>query len=217
MLGLGSDSAESGDTLKLWHYEGADSAMAKAWDEAIKVFEEETGAKVEFEQKAFEQIQQDREPGARLGRGPRPHGVQQGQRHRRLPREHGPDHRHLRRGRRVRLGRQARPLAPDDREVLRRRRHGRRHLVRRPELRRVRRRVLQQGRLRRRRARDPDHLRRVHRRARRLRRAGHHAAGRGRRRVPARPALVPARAAQGRPPVRQRLPALREPRRLAGS
>ena len=49
--------AESGDTLKLWHYEGADSAMGKAWAEAIKVFEEETGATVEFEEKSFEQIQ----------------------------------------------------------------------------------------------------------------------------------------------------------------
>src|SRR5665647_3573909 len=44
-------------TLKLWHYEGEDSAMGIAWAEAIRVFEEETGATVEFEQKAFEQIQ----------------------------------------------------------------------------------------------------------------------------------------------------------------
>jgi raffinose/stachyose/melibiose transport system substrate-binding protein len=49
---------ESGDTLKLWHYEGADSAMGKAWDEAIKIFEKETGAKVELEEKSFEQIRQ---------------------------------------------------------------------------------------------------------------------------------------------------------------
>ncbi|MGV8966778.1 MAG: extracellular solute-binding protein [Cellulomonas sp.] len=55
-----SDGASSGaTTLKLWHYEGADSAMGKAWDESIKVFEtEHPGVKVEFEQKAFEQIQQ---------------------------------------------------------------------------------------------------------------------------------------------------------------
>ena len=52
-----TSSSEDGETLKLWHYEGADSAMAKAWNEAIKVFEDETGAKVEFEQKSFEQIQ----------------------------------------------------------------------------------------------------------------------------------------------------------------
>jgi len=53
----GSDSGADGDTLKLWHFEGADSAMGKAWAEAITVFEEETGAKVEFEEKSFEQIQ----------------------------------------------------------------------------------------------------------------------------------------------------------------
>jgi raffinose/stachyose/melibiose transport system substrate-binding protein len=32
--------------------------MGKAWDEAIKIFEKETGAKVEFEEKSFEQIRQ---------------------------------------------------------------------------------------------------------------------------------------------------------------
>lgn len=52
----GTESAEGG-TLKLWHYEGADSAMGKAWAEAISIFEEETGATVEFEEKSFEQIQ----------------------------------------------------------------------------------------------------------------------------------------------------------------
>ena len=55
-----SASASSGaTTLKLWHYEGATSAMGKAWDESIKVFEKEhPGVTVQFEQKAFEQIQQ---------------------------------------------------------------------------------------------------------------------------------------------------------------
>ncbi|MGW4928079.1 ABC transporter substrate-binding protein [Agromyces sp. NPDC004153] len=52
----GGDAGGDADTLRLWHYEGADSAMGKAWDEAIKVFEEETGATVEFEEKSFEQI-----------------------------------------------------------------------------------------------------------------------------------------------------------------
>ncbi|MBF4561551.1 extracellular solute-binding protein [Microbacterium sp. VKM Ac-2870] len=51
-----ADNAQ-GQTLKLWHYEGADSAMGKAWAEAVTVFEKETGAKVEFEEKSFEQIQ----------------------------------------------------------------------------------------------------------------------------------------------------------------
>lgn len=54
----GEGSEGGGDTLTLWHYEGEDSAMGIAWDEAIRVFEEETGATVEFERKAFEQIQQ---------------------------------------------------------------------------------------------------------------------------------------------------------------
>ena len=57
--GGGGSTEESGDVLKLWHYEGADSAMGKAWAEAIKVFEEETGATVEFEEKSFEQIQKN--------------------------------------------------------------------------------------------------------------------------------------------------------------
>ncbi|MFV0374682.1 ABC transporter substrate-binding protein [Microbacterium sp.] len=50
----GADAAS--DTLKLWHYESADSAMGVAWAEAIEIFEDETGATVEFEEKSFEQI-----------------------------------------------------------------------------------------------------------------------------------------------------------------
>ncbi|MET2010608.1 extracellular solute-binding protein [Microbacterium chocolatum] len=53
----GGGGEQDSDTLVLWHYEGPDSAMAKAWDEAIAIFEEETGATVEFEEKSFEQIQ----------------------------------------------------------------------------------------------------------------------------------------------------------------
>lgn len=54
----GCSAGDSGDenVLRLWHYEGADSAMGIAWDQAIKTFEEETGATVEFEEKSFEQI-----------------------------------------------------------------------------------------------------------------------------------------------------------------
>jgi raffinose/stachyose/melibiose transport system substrate-binding protein len=51
-------SEGSGGTLRLWHYEGESSAMGIAWAEAIRVFEEETGATVEFEEKGFEQIQE---------------------------------------------------------------------------------------------------------------------------------------------------------------
>ncbi|WP_019181346.1 ABC transporter substrate-binding protein [Microbacterium yannicii] len=53
----GGGGEESDDnTLTLWHFEGENSAMGIAWEEAIKVFEEETGATVEFEAKSFEQI-----------------------------------------------------------------------------------------------------------------------------------------------------------------
>ncbi|WNM35454.1 extracellular solute-binding protein [Streptomyces sp. Li-HN-5-11] len=55
----GSDSgASDGRTLRLWHYEGPDSAMGAAWNEAIKEFEaKHPGVKVKFEEKGFEQIQ----------------------------------------------------------------------------------------------------------------------------------------------------------------
>jgi raffinose/stachyose/melibiose transport system substrate-binding protein len=52
----GSGGGGDDDTLRLWHYESDTSAMGIAWAEAIKVFEEETGATVEFEEKSFEQI-----------------------------------------------------------------------------------------------------------------------------------------------------------------
>jgi raffinose/stachyose/melibiose transport system substrate-binding protein len=45
-----------GRTLTLWDYEADTSAMGVAWNAAIKEFEKETGAKVKFEAKAFEQI-----------------------------------------------------------------------------------------------------------------------------------------------------------------
>ncbi|GGP55109.1 ABC transporter substrate-binding protein [Saccharothrix coeruleofusca] len=54
----GSDDAADGNTLKLWHFEGPDSAMGVAWAEAIKQFEAtHPGVKVRFEEKGFEQIQ----------------------------------------------------------------------------------------------------------------------------------------------------------------
>ena len=54
-----SDSGSSdGKTLRLWHYEGPNSAMGLAWNEAIKEFEaQHPGVKVKFEEKGFEQIQ----------------------------------------------------------------------------------------------------------------------------------------------------------------
>jgi raffinose/stachyose/melibiose transport system substrate-binding protein len=57
----GQEQPAAGDAprvLKLWHYEGADSAMGKAWAEAIKKFEAtHPGVTVKFEEKGFEQIQ----------------------------------------------------------------------------------------------------------------------------------------------------------------
>ena len=54
----GDDGGSGGKELKLWHYEAPDSAMGKAWDEAIKEFEAtHPGVKVTFEEKGFEQIQ----------------------------------------------------------------------------------------------------------------------------------------------------------------
>jgi raffinose/stachyose/melibiose transport system substrate-binding protein len=52
----GGGAQESDNTLTLWHFEGANSAMGIAWDRAIEIFEEETGATVEFEERSFEQI-----------------------------------------------------------------------------------------------------------------------------------------------------------------
>ncbi|MGW3356608.1 extracellular solute-binding protein [Streptomyces bungoensis] len=55
----GSDGgASDGKTLRLWHYEGPDSAMGQAWNEAVKEFEaKHPGVTVKVEEKGFEQIQ----------------------------------------------------------------------------------------------------------------------------------------------------------------
>ncbi|WP_433500360.1 extracellular solute-binding protein [Sphaerimonospora sp. CA-214678] len=56
--GAGDGSSGQARTLTLWHYEGADSAMGKAWAEAVKQFEaSHPGVRVKFEEKGFEQIQ----------------------------------------------------------------------------------------------------------------------------------------------------------------
>lgn len=58
LAACGEGDSGSGKELKLWHYEGADSAMGKAWNQAIKDFEKaHPGVKVKFEEKGFEQIQ----------------------------------------------------------------------------------------------------------------------------------------------------------------
>jgi raffinose/stachyose/melibiose transport system substrate-binding protein len=56
--GSGGGGGEGDNTLTLWHYEAENSAMGIAWNQAIKTFEKETGAKVKFEEKAFEQVRQ---------------------------------------------------------------------------------------------------------------------------------------------------------------
>ncbi|ABX03891.1 extracellular solute-binding protein [Herpetosiphon sp.] len=46
-------------TIKLWHYEGANSAMGIAWAESIKQFQaSHPGVTIQFEEKGFEQIRQ---------------------------------------------------------------------------------------------------------------------------------------------------------------
>jgi raffinose/stachyose/melibiose transport system substrate-binding protein len=59
----GGDSADEGadaKTLTLWHYEGPNSAMGIAWNKAIELFKSShPGVEVKFEEKGFEQIQQN--------------------------------------------------------------------------------------------------------------------------------------------------------------
>jgi raffinose/stachyose/melibiose transport system substrate-binding protein len=55
-------SAEGADakSLTLWHYEGPNSAMGIAWNKAIELFKaSHPGVEVKFEEKGFEQIQQN--------------------------------------------------------------------------------------------------------------------------------------------------------------
>ena len=54
--GVNKSVSGQGKTLTLWHYESDTSAMGIAWKKAIATFEKETGAKVKFEPKSFEQI-----------------------------------------------------------------------------------------------------------------------------------------------------------------
>jgi raffinose/stachyose/melibiose transport system substrate-binding protein len=58
LVACGDDAGGNANELRLWHYEGPDSAMGKAWDAAIKEFEDtHPGVTVKFEAKGFEQIQ----------------------------------------------------------------------------------------------------------------------------------------------------------------
>lgn len=46
----------AGETLTVMHYEGEDSAMGIAWNRAIEIFEEQTGATVNLQTTAFEDL-----------------------------------------------------------------------------------------------------------------------------------------------------------------
>ena len=57
--GSGDEGADA-KTLTLWHYEGPTSAMGVAWTKAIELFKaSHPGVEVKFEEKSFEQIQQN--------------------------------------------------------------------------------------------------------------------------------------------------------------
>ncbi|AGZ42759.1 putative ABC transporter substrate-binding protein [Actinoplanes friuliensis DSM 7358] len=57
--GSGDEGADA-KTLTLWHYEGPTSAMGIAWNRAIELFKaSHPGVEVKFEEKSFEQIQQN--------------------------------------------------------------------------------------------------------------------------------------------------------------
>ncbi len=54
------DGGANAKTLTLWHYEGPNSAMGIAWNEAVDQFKaSHPGVAVKFEEKSFEQIQQN--------------------------------------------------------------------------------------------------------------------------------------------------------------
>ncbi|WP_296665439.1 extracellular solute-binding protein [Demequina sp.] len=52
----GADGDYTGETLTVMHYEGDESAMGIAWNKAIEIFEEETGATVDLQTTAFEDL-----------------------------------------------------------------------------------------------------------------------------------------------------------------
>src|SRR3954471_17964992 len=58
--GADDDKGSDAKTLTLWHYEGPTSAMGIAWNKAIEEFKSShPGVEVKFEEKGFEQIQQN--------------------------------------------------------------------------------------------------------------------------------------------------------------
>lgn len=57
--GSSAQQEEKPKTIKIWHYEEETGAMGIAWKKAISDFEKETGIKVQFEKKSFEQIRKN--------------------------------------------------------------------------------------------------------------------------------------------------------------
>ncbi|WP_197511574.1 ABC transporter substrate-binding protein [Tessaracoccus coleopterorum] len=56
----GGDADKEDKTLTIWHYENDDSAMGKAWNRAIEIFEDKhPDATVKVEMQTFEQIQKN--------------------------------------------------------------------------------------------------------------------------------------------------------------
>lgn len=54
----GEEGAGGGEVLRLWHYEAENGAAGQAWAEAMRIFQEEhPDVQLEFEKKAFDQIQ----------------------------------------------------------------------------------------------------------------------------------------------------------------
>lgn len=61
LAGCSGDVAQESEpkVLKVWHYEEDTSARGQSWQKAMDEFEKDTGVKIEFEKKSFEQIRQN--------------------------------------------------------------------------------------------------------------------------------------------------------------
>jgi raffinose/stachyose/melibiose transport system substrate-binding protein len=71
LAACGDEAGGDQNELRLWHYEGPDSAMGKAWAEAIEEFEDtHPGVTVRFEEKGFEQIQKNAQMVLNSGEAP---------------------------------------------------------------------------------------------------------------------------------------------------
>lgn len=172
----GSDSGSpDGKTLKLWHYEGPDSAMGVAWKEAIKEFEaQHPGVKVKFEEKGFEQIQKTAPMVLNSNDAPDIMEYNKGNATAGLLSKQGLLTDLTAEAGRPRLGQEAQRRCEDHEPVRHERRHGLGQVVRRAQLRRVHGGLLQQGPLQEVRDRGAYHVRRTGLRDGRVRGEGRH-------------------------------------------